>query len=134
MKSRLPQGIPDKTPILSQAVRTFNQASLNPKGREVKISPFQKSLLARWLNAANIWGEQLTTSNIMQEMCTGILLCSILNSHQPKLNILQGLNPKARVKSQCINNIEKAIQVLYNKSVPVRFIPTAEEIFEAENN
>lgn len=70
----------------------------------------------------------------MQEMCTGVLLCSILNFHQPKLNILQGLNTKARVKMQCINNIEKAIQVLYNKSVPVRFIPTADEIFEAEKN
>ena len=70
----------------------------------------------------------------MSEMYSGVLLCQILHFHQPKLQILHGLNLKARVKNQCINNIEKAITTLYNKSVPFKLIPTAEEIFETEKN
>jgi len=41
---------------------------------------------------------------------------------------------QARSKKPCLNNIEKALQVLYQKGAPSRFIPTAEEIFEGERN
>jgi hypothetical protein len=44
------------------------------------------------------------------------------------------LNYKAVSKKACLNNIEKALQVLYQKGAPSRFIPTSEEIFEAEKN
>ena len=67
-------------------------------------------------------------------MRSGILLCELLNFHQPKLNLLNGLNYKAISKKPCLNNIEKAVQVLYQKGAPSRFIPTAEEIFEADKN
>lgn len=47
---------------------------------------------------------------------------------------MQGINMKARAKVQCINNIERCLQVLFSKNLPVRFIPTADEIFESEKN
>jgi hypothetical protein len=33
-----------------------------------------------------------------------------------------------------LNNIEKALQIIYQRGAPSRFIPTAEEIFESEKN
>ena len=43
-----------------------------------------------------------------------------------------GLNPTGRSKKPCMNNIEKALQVMYQKGLPHRYIMTAEEIFESQ--
>ena len=37
-----------------------------------------------------------------------------------------------RSKKPCLNNIEKALQVMYKKGLPHRLIPTADEIFEGQ--
>ena len=52
-------------------------------------------------------------SNIMEEIKSGVLICELLNFHVPKLDLLTGLNYKAISKKPCLNNIEKALQVLY---------------------
>lgn len=41
---------------------------------------------------------------------------------------------QARSRKPCLNNIEKALQILYQKGAPTRLIPTAVEIFEGDKN
>lgn len=45
-----------------------------------KLTALQKSLIVRWLNAAGVWSEQLTTLTVMKEMYSGVLLAQILHS------------------------------------------------------
>ena len=63
----------------------------------------------RWLNTLDIWNTQLTVANLLEELRTGVLLCAILHFHNPKLDIIKGLNKAARSKKPCLNNIEKAL-------------------------
>lgn len=69
----------------------------------------------------------------MDELKSGILLCNILKFHQPNLDFT-GVSEKARAKKQCLNNIERALSILYQKGAPPRCIPTSEEVFEADRN
>ena len=105
-----------------------------PQAQSTKISAFQRTLLIRWINTLRLSRELITIQSIYDEVRTGVLLCEILHFQQPKLDLQAGLNYKAVSKRACINNIEKALQVLYQKSAPIRFIPTAEEIFEGEKH
>ena len=102
--------------------------------KDDKISLFQKTLLVRWINTLDISKELLTVHNIIEEIKTGVLICELLNFHSPKLDLLNGLNYKAISKKPCLNNIEKGLQVLFHKGAPSRYIPTAEEVFEADKN
>ena len=67
----------------------------------------------------------------MEELKTGVLLCNILKFHQSNLEF-PGLNVQVRSRKPCLNNIEKAISVMYQKGVPSRYIMTAEEIFDGQ--
>ena len=67
---------------------------------------------------------------MLEEFKTGVLLCNILKFHMPNLDF-SGVNPNVRAKKQCMNNIEKALQAMYQNGLPHRYILTAEEIFEA---
>jgi len=94
-----------------------------------KLTFFQKVLLVRWTNSLDIWNAALTLDNIVEELKTGVLLCNILKFHQPNLDFT-GLSMSVRAKKPCLNNIEKAISVMYQKGVPSRYVLTAIEIFE----
>ena len=39
---------------------------------------------------------------------------------------------QVRTKKPCLNNIEKAISIMFQKGVPSRYILTAEEIFDGQ--
>ena len=88
----------------------------------------------RWINTLDISRELLTINNIIEEMKSGVLICQLLNFHSPKLDLMNGVNLKAISRKQCINNIERALQAMYQKGAPSRFIPTADEIYEADKN
>jgi hypothetical protein len=72
---------------------------------------------------------RVTFENLVDELKTGVLLCNILKFHQPNLDFA-GLNTTVRTKKPCINNLEKAISIMYQKGVPSRYVLSAEEIFE----
>ncbi|CDW90019.1 UNKNOWN [Stylonychia lemnae] len=96
------------------------------------LGQLQKALLVRWINTLDIW-EILDQDNIIEELKSGVLLCLILKFHQPNLDFT-GLSMKARVRKQCVNNIEKALSILYQKGASPRYIPTADDIYEGEKN
>jgi hypothetical protein len=76
------------------------------------IAILQRNLLVRWINTLDVCENYLTLENIVDELKSGILLCNILKFHQPSLDFT-GVNPKARAKKQCLNNIERALSILY---------------------
>jgi len=86
-------------------------------------------LLVRWINSLDIWHVRLTFENLVEELRTGVLLCHILKFHQTNLDFV-GLSTSVRAKKPCLNNLEKAISVMFQKGVPSRYVLTAEEIFE----
>ena len=96
-----------------------------------KMNTLQKNLLVRWINTLDVCENYLTLENIIDELKSGIFLCNILKFHQPNLDFT-GVNPKARAKKQCLNNIERALSILYQKGAAPRFVPTADEIFEGD--
>ena len=96
-----------------------------------KLTLFQKILLVRWINSNDIWHSELRVETLLEELKTGVLLCNILKFHMPNLDF-SGVNPNVRAKKQCMNNIEKALQAMYQNGLPHRYILTAEEIFEAQ--
>eukprot|EP00347_Sterkiella_histriomuscorum_P008154 403346176 len=98
-----------------------------------KISLFQKALLVRWINTLDIWDPFLNLENIIEQLQSGVLLCLILKFHQPNLD-LTGMNQKARARKQCLNNIEKALSILYQKGASPRYIPTADDVFDGDKN
>ena len=57
---------------------------------------------------------------MIEDLKTGVLLCEILHFHQPRQEIMNGVNLQGRSKKPCINNIEKALQVLYQRGAPTR--------------
>ena len=85
-----------------------------------KLSLFEKTLLVRWINTLDVWSQLLTVQNILDEVKSGVLLCELIHCHQPKLDVLQGLNTKAVSRKACTNNIERALQVLFQKGAPTR--------------
>lgn len=110
------------------SVVTKQQATANALNNE-KLSYFQKVLLIRWVNSLDIWPVALKTENMMDELKTGVLLCNILKFHQPNLDF-SGVNANVRARKPCLNNIEKALSVMYQKGVPSRYVLTADEIFD----
>ena len=96
-----------------------------------KLHFFQKILLVRWINSLDIWQVRVTFENLVDEIKTGVLLCNILKFHQTNLDF-SGLSTAVRTKKPCLNNIEKAISVMYQKGVPSRYVLSAEEIFEGQ--
>ena len=78
-----------------------------------RVSQFERILLVRWLNTLDLSSESLSAQNLVEEMKSGVFLCLLLNFHAPKLDLLTGLNYKPVSKKPCINNIEKALQVLF---------------------
>ena len=94
-----------------------------------KLTYFQKVLLIRWINSLDIWPVALKTENMMDELKTGVLLCNMLKFHQPNLDF-SGVNANVRARKPCLNNIEKALSVMYQKGVPSRYVLTADEIFD----
>ena len=96
-----------------------------------KLSMFQKILIVRWINSNEVWHTELRVDNLVEDLKTGVLLCNILKFHMPNLDF-SGMNTAARAKKPCLNNIEKALQVMYQKGIPSRYILTAEEIFECQ--
>ena len=107
------------------------------------ISALQKNLLVRWINTLDVCENYLQVDTIIEELKSGLLLCNILKFHMPDLD-LTGVNEKARAKKQCLNNIERALSILYQKGAPAKCkirramiiidIPTAEEIFEDDKH
>lgn len=83
------------------------------------IGALQKNLIVRWINTLDVCENYLTLENIIEELKSGILLCNILKFHQPNLDFT-GVNSKARAKKQCLNNIEKALSILYQKGAAPR--------------
>ena len=90
---------------------------------------FQRILLVRWINSTEVWHTELRVETLIEDLKTGVLLCNILKFHMPNLDF-SGLNTTVRSKKPCLNNIEKALQVMYQKGMPHRYILTAEEIFD----
>ena len=78
----------------------------------LSLGALQKNLLIRWINTLDVCENYLTLENTIEELKSGILLCNILKFHQPNLDFT-GVNPKARAKKQCLNNIERALSILY---------------------
>lgn len=77
-----------------------------------KLSMFQKILLVRWINSNEVWHTELRVDSLLEDLKTGVLLCNILKFHMPNLDF-SGLNTAGRAKKPCLNNIEKALQVMY---------------------
>lgn len=96
-----------------------------------KLSVFQKQVLTRWINSADIWDTKIVIDNLVDELKTGVLLCNVLKFHQTNLDFA-GLNLAVRSRKPCLNNLEKAIQVMCQKGVPTRYVLTAEEIFDGQ--
>jgi len=71
------------------------------------------------VNTLDVWEQYLTPENILEELKSGVLLCNILKFHQPALDFT-GLNPKARARKPCLNNIELALSALYQKGASPR--------------
>ena len=90
---------------------------------------FQKILLVRWINSNEVWHTELRVDNLIEDLKTGVLLCNILKFHMPNLDF-SGVNTAVKSKKPSLNNIEKALQVMYQKAIPSRYILTSEEIFE----
>lgn len=86
-----------------------------------------------------MWDQYLTPDNMLEEIKSGVLLCKVLEFHQPTLDFT-GLNAKARARKPCLNNIELALSALYQKGAsprsksPLKFavVPSAEEVYESE--
>jgi len=80
---------------------------------------FQKVLLVRWVNTLDIWDGYLSTENIIEETKSGMILCKILKFHYSNLDFT-GISQKAIAKNQCINNIERALSILFQKGASRR--------------
>lgn len=85
----------------------------------MSIGTLQKNLLVRWINTLDVCENYLSLDNILEELKSGILLCNILKFHQPNLDFA-GVTEKARAKKQCMNNVERALSILYQKGAPPR--------------
>ena len=91
---------------------------------------FQKILIVRWINSNEVWHSEVRVDNLIDDLKTGVLMCNILKFHMPNIDF-SGLNVNnVRSKKPCLNNIEKSLQIMYQKGMPSRYILTAEEIFE----
>jgi hypothetical protein len=77
-----------------------------------KLGQFQKQLITRWINSADIWENQLIIDNLVDELKTGVLLCNILKFHLTNLDF-GGLDVNARSRRPCLKNIERAISTMY---------------------
>ena len=77
---------------------------------------------------------------MLEEVRSGVLLCKVLEFHQPTLDFT-GLNTKARARKPCLNNIELALSALYQKGASPRgniptftitVVPSADEVYESD--
>ena len=85
----------------------------------------------RWINSNEVWHTELRVDNLVDDLKSGVLLCNILKFHMPNLDF-SGVNTAVRSKKPCLNNIEKALQIMYQKGIPSRYILTSDEIYEGE--
>ena len=77
-----------------------------------KLNMFQKILMVRWINSNEVWHAEVRVDNLIDDLKTGVLMCNILKFHMPNLEF-PGLNANVRSKKPCLNNIEKALQIMY---------------------
>ncbi len=72
--------------------------------------PLQK-LLVSWLNYLKIW-RPLAMDSLVSSFKSGVLLCKIIQFHQPTIKFL-GLNEKAIARNACTANIEKGLAEMW---------------------
>eukprot|EP00741_Cyanophora_paradoxa_P006647 tig00001029_g6430.t2 len=93
-----------------------------------RVGKTRSAQLLRFLNSLQLT-QPLTPANIADEFRSGILLCALVQHLAPDVQIL-GINKKVLSKQPALNNIEKALSIIWKRSRRAQYIPSAEEIYE----
>ena len=104
---------------------------MREKQRRYKMTPRILAQYIRWLDTLQVWPAAIT--DLYHELRSGVMLCGIVKVLVPDANF-KGLNRKPRTMRPCVNNIEMALSVIWQRGRPnARRMPTAEEIYEGRS-
>lgn len=116
---------------------TKRQELINQRIRKTTPSMKRTKMLCRWLNFLEFWDKELTVKGLHTEMCSGECLCELMKVLVPTCakREISSYNIKPLARKPALNNIEKALGVVYRSREFNRSrIPEAKEIFEGNIN
>ena len=109
----------------------YRRKLLHEKQRRYKMTPRVLAQFIRWLDTLQVWPAPVT--DLYRELRSGVMLCRIVQVLVPDADF-KGINRKPRTMRPAVNNIEKALSVIWQRGRPnARRMPTAEEIFEGRS-
>eukprot|EP00949_MAST-11_sp_MAST-11-sp1_P000941 g941.t1 len=104
---------------------------LEQKQKRPNISPRKLAQYVLWIDSLQVWPKPV--EDLFREMRTGLLLCNMVQKLIPGLR-MKGLNPRPRTMRPAVNNIEKALTVIWQEGQPnSRRMPSAAEVFEGKS-
>jgi thiol-disulfide isomerase/thioredoxin len=117
-----------RTPKRSEAYR---RRLIKEKQMRLKMTPRVLAQHVMWLDTLQV--SPVPIGDLYRELRSGVLLCGIVQVLVPEAEF-KSINPRPRTMRPAINNIEKALSIIWRKGRPnARRMPTAKEIFEAKS-
>jgi hypothetical protein len=110
---------------------------INQRIRKTTPSVKRTRMLCRWLNFLEFWHKEITVKGLHTEMCSGECLCELMKVLVPTCATreISTYNKKPLARKPAINNIEKALGVVYRSREFNRSrIPDAVHVFEGNIN
>lgn len=85
--------------------------------------------LCKWITSMHVWERPVVITNLHSEMCSGVLLCNIMKTLVPEIELIH-VSEKVLSKRAAIENLEKALGIIWRSNcVNNARIPPASDIF-----
>ena len=81
------------------------------------MTPRVLAQFIRWLDTLQVWPAPVT--DLYRELRSGVMLCSIVKVLVPDADF-KGINRKPRTMRPAVNNIEKALSVIWQRGDPMQ--------------
>ncbi|CAM9149832.1 unnamed protein product, partial [Ectocarpus fasciculatus] len=115
---------------LGPRVKGYNRKVLiDSKLQKPLYSVRRVKQLCKWVTSMHVWSSPITIQNLHSELCSGVLLCRIMQVVVPGTQFLH-LNEKALSKKPALENLENGLGVIWrSKCVNNSRVPAAIDIF-----
>lgn len=120
-------------PLLSQPSLDANSglplAGAGPK----KSTESSVNFLVRWINylcGGYLGWTPLTPDNLLDDLKTGLVLCRIVERLVPSADFTRGLNMRPKTRKTCVQNIDRALQVVWKQGINSSQMCTADDFYD----
>ncbi|EDL43783.1 hypothetical protein, conserved [Plasmodium vivax] len=133
----VPPGAPMKPLICAHKGRVYNEITKQTQLAKNKdtlqktkcLDIYSISVIIDWLNSLQLSKKNINEENIYEELQNGHLILRLIQLYNPQVEI-KGIFPKAKKKKCAIQNLEKALSIIYGNNPYYYSMVSSLDIYE----